>query len=698
MGFLFRIKNISILFFLWVLLFNIGVNYAFAQAKPSQTTGEKILSEAGVILKATLLANPLTVIPTATTIGATSGPKAVKKLITDGATGLMEGMVSAALPVITLSFVGITGIAYSISGLLLGLAGNGLDLAMQIGTIQLSEFATSTYVEKAWETFRNIANVGIIFTIVFIAIKTILRSSGYEGKQLLGRVIIASLLLNFSFLIAAIVVDISNVMSTQIYNKVGEITGKDSDGKATIGSYMTSQASPSFLQTYITGSVDKNTGEQFAATFSQSAPKLISDIVGSVAIWPTRMVIGFSLGTIVNLVLACILVIVIFTIYSRVIVILFLLVTSPIAFAGMILPGTQKVSKEWWESLVGHSFFLPVFLLFFLVGLELIGNMPQVDQINYDSIKDLSSNAGYAKMLTPFIFKYVMVLGIFMAALTTAKKVSSMGSAAVGKISTSISSTMGGAASAGAAFIGRNTAGRGLNALSNTATAQRMGEGRVGSLVLGAMKGVAGSSFDARESRAFKGVASATGFGGDFNNSFKSAKGGFTGQEKRAVEARIARAGNLQDELTEAQVATNVATIQSMEALVASDTEVKKYKDKQELSQSELEIATQAKDAAEMTRIKKSMASNKILIEAEEKRVKGTTAYTTLEKTMEKTAKQKYGEKLQQPMIQNKSFAKVAPWVPFNGRAADAGAAKKILKEKSENEKLIDAINKSKTP
>lgn len=453
--------------------------------------------------------------------------------------GFVDKLISAALPLAAMFTIPFSAIAFGISGLILGVASYLIDLALEIGVNLMSQIVNSeaNSVKTSWEIFRNLANVGIIFTILFIAIKTILRSSGYDGKVLLGRVIIAALLINFSFLFGAIVVDVSNEMSLTIYEKVKEITNQGNEGgKAKLGSFMLEKADPAFFQSAIASDLDPNAQEFYNETFNDTQNQTgeasgFQKIVAGVM----NLAIGYILGTIANFVLAAVLFISIFMIFARIIIILLLLVVSPIAFAAMILPNTQKLSREWWESLIGQSFFLPAFLLFLVVGLKIAGNLPKQNAVDGADQLQLGLSS-YAAVFTPVIFNYMMVIGLFIAALMAAKKVQSMGSAAVGKISTSITSATGGAVAAAGSFAGRNTIGAGASALSKNEKVQdllRKMPPIIGGTLGKNLEGIAKNSFDARNSRAFKGVASATGVGKDFSDTVKPQKDGFKGQSDR---------------------------------------------------------------------------------------------------------------------------------------------------------------------
>ncbi len=693
MSFLLKRKKFFIFVFFF-LFFSTNINIALGQSPlpPIKT------SDGGVYNQSTgnKLADPNT---EAAALYASNIEAGKTKGLGDMLMGFVDGLIATALPLAAAFTIPFSFIAFGISSLVLGISSYLIDLALEVGVNLMSQIVNSkaNSVKTSWEIFRNLANVGIIFTILFIAIKTILRSSGYDGKVLLGRVIIAALLINFSFLFGAIVVDVSNEMSLTIYEKVKEITnGTEGGDKARLGSYMMDKTDPAFFQSKIASEVDPNAKDFYNQSF-EAGQEQTGEATGfqKMIAGFMNLAIGYIMGTIANLVLAAVLFISVFMIFARIIIILLLLVVSPIAFAAMVLPNTQKLSKEWWESLIGQSFFLPAFLLFLVVGLKIAGNLPKQNAV--DGADQLQVGlSSYAAVFTPVIFNYMMVIGLFIAALMAAKKVQSMGSAAVGKISTSITNATGGAVSAAGAFAGRNTIGRGAEALSNTEWAKRMGQTRLGSLALDQMKGVAKSSFDTRESRAFKGVASATGVGGDFAKTLKPQKDGFIGSEKRALDRKVKRGEYLSNDLTAEQEIEKKNKEAQMQALIDNDLGVKKEKQMISDAESELEAAKATGHAGDIKDAKKKLAVAQTALAGHEASVKGAQAYKDLETEAKGiiSARAGYVKTLNSPLIKSEKFNKAAGWIPFNGRATDRAAAKKLDKGKSAADELFEKWTK----
>ena len=94
------------------------------------------------------------------------------------------------------SFIAI--IPVFIGAFLLFIAGLILDITITETILQFATFANTEGLNTAWRTFRDLGNIFIVFALLTIAISTIIGSSSYMLKNLLAKVIIVALLLNFS--------------------------------------------------------------------------------------------------------------------------------------------------------------------------------------------------------------------------------------------------------------------------------------------------------------------------------------------------------------------------------------------------------------------------------------------------------------------------------------------------------------------
>ena len=512
--------------------------------------------------------------------------------------GILDGIGSLfvattfAVPLIALLILGFVAMVQT--SILTGISVFSFDSAIEKGIYYISDIVNNTEIIKSsWLIFRNLGNIGLIFALVFIAIQVILRSNGYDAKKLLGRVVIAGVLMNFSFFFAALVVDVSNELSILVYDEIGKTTG-ESLGSPNIGSFIFAKYGHAAISAAFSQKVDGNQKKIFDETMKsiQGAQKQVTsggaNGLTNFMTSLTMLTLGLWIGAGVNLLVAIIFFTVTGLVIGRLVAILLLLVISPIGFVGMVLPSTEKMARDWRESLIGHCFFLPAFLLFLLVAVKIIDQLPQNSQQQANLAEHSFDFSALISQITPQIINFLLISGLLIAAIKMAQSLSSRGSAAVGKISASISSGVSGAISGstmgGMALLGRNTLGAGAEVLSKSQGMTNFAKSHpiIGGNIMKQLEGVAKSSMDIRGTKAFKGVASATGVG-DMSKYFKSPKDGFRGQtnslaktfestykavpdaDKKDVESEKAEV-----EKTKSEVTTQEAVVKDLKKQVAS--------------------------------------------------------------------------------------------------------------------------------
>src|SRR5262245_25380709 len=102
----------------------------------------------------------------------------------------------------------IFSVALGIGGLFTGIGGILLDLAVNETILKAGEYLKSTSLQsfgggivQLWQMVRDIFNILFIFSLVYLGIRTILKSDDTETQRKLGYIIIAALLINFSLYI-----------------------------------------------------------------------------------------------------------------------------------------------------------------------------------------------------------------------------------------------------------------------------------------------------------------------------------------------------------------------------------------------------------------------------------------------------------------------------------------------------------------
>ena len=218
-------------------------------------------------------------------------------------------------------------------------------------------------VYEIWKYCRGLTNiVFIIFLLVVIYSQlTGFGISNYGVKRALPKLIIAAVLVNLSFLICSLAVDVSNVIGNGLrglFATIGESALSTGDAVAGASSVMK---------------------VSYADMFSSLAAGTALTIGGVVlafesgAIW---MLIPTILGAFVAIVSGLI------TITLRQAVVVLLIMISPLAMVAYILPNTENLFKKWKDLLIRMLVFYPMFSLLFgasnLAGFAIISSANSV--------------------------------------------------------------------------------------------------------------------------------------------------------------------------------------------------------------------------------------------------------------------------------------------------------------------------------
>ena len=197
-------------------------------------------------------------------------------------------------------------------------------------------------IYEIWKYCRGITNiVFIIFLLVVIYSQlTGLGISNYGLKKTLPKLIITAVLVNLSFLICSLAVDVSNIVGNSLR---GVFTSVEEATLATSTSDIAKQVTLSnIFTTLVSGGTLALGAGAIAFEFGM--------------IW---MLIPVALGAIVAVVTGLI------TIALRQAVVALLIMISPLAMVAYMLPNTEQWFKKWKDLLTKMLVFYPVFSLLF---------------------------------------------------------------------------------------------------------------------------------------------------------------------------------------------------------------------------------------------------------------------------------------------------------------------------------------------
>ncbi|MBR1875411.1 hypothetical protein IJ798_03490 [Candidatus Saccharibacteria bacterium] len=194
-----------------------------------------------------------------------------------------------------------------------------------------------------WLYVRNITNiVFILFLLVVIYSQvTGFGLSNYGIKKALPRLIIAAILVNLSFIICVMAVDVSNIVGKSLHDFLGGVA----ENAVSSGQF--------------SGNVSVN----FYDVFTTIAA---GGVIGAIAVGVAGGPLGLLLALIPVILSGIIAVIIgLVTISLRQAIIILLVAIAPLAFVAYLLPNTEKWFKKWTNTFSQMLFFYPMFALLF---------------------------------------------------------------------------------------------------------------------------------------------------------------------------------------------------------------------------------------------------------------------------------------------------------------------------------------------
>ncbi len=176
-----------------------------------------------------------------------------------------------------------------------------------------------------WTRVRDLANVAfiVVFIIIVYSHLTSAGISNYNIKKMLPKLIVGALLVNLSFWISGLLVELSNLVGTNIFKLIGG-------------------AADTMYPATITEEVDA-----YAGLGGWDKLALIAIGVGGAAIAASGIVtVAIFLPLVVSAGLAILTVLIVLTVRQALIVMM--VIISPLAFVAYLLPNTEGLFKKWW--------------------------------------------------------------------------------------------------------------------------------------------------------------------------------------------------------------------------------------------------------------------------------------------------------------------------------------------------------------
>lgn len=202
---------------------------------------------------------------------------------------------------------------------------------------------TNSPIFIVWNYARNISNIVFVILLLIVIYSQItgFGISNYGIKRTLPRIIVAAILVNLSFLLTSIAVDVSNIIGASLRDLLANI------GETAIASGAVSV------------DVDINVADIFTAVASGGVILGISVAAAGSFSALLAILLAVILGGVISVATG------LFTISLRQAVISLLVMISPLAFVAYLLPNTEKYFRKWLQIFMQMIIFYPMFSLLF---------------------------------------------------------------------------------------------------------------------------------------------------------------------------------------------------------------------------------------------------------------------------------------------------------------------------------------------
>ena len=284
-------------------------------------------------------------------------------------------------------------------------------LADQFLSVDTKLFGSGTPTFAAWQNFLRFGNIALVIGFLFIIFSQLssVGISNYGIKKLLPKIIIVAILMNLSYIICQLAVDVSNILGYSLKNVLGGMTPTPPTGGSDVGGFA-GMALGILAGTGVAAGAVLATGGIMLALIALIAT-LLSAVIALVMIF--------------------------FILVLREVLIVLLIVIAPLAFAAFLLPNTEQWFTKWRKTFTSLLMVFPVIGVVF--GASTLASV--IISASYNG------TGGTDNWLGQIVAALAMILPLFIVPGLLRKSIDAAG-ALGGKLS-GMGAKLGGKASAG---------------------------------------------------------------------------------------------------------------------------------------------------------------------------------------------------------------------------------------------------------
>ena len=216
-----------------------------------------------------------------------------------------------------------------------------------IGELTKNDNTSTMY--QAWSLFRNIGNILFVIALLFVIFSQVtgIGIDNYGIKRILPKLIVTAIIVNFSYIICGLLVDLSNIIGNSIKNIFESVQftagDKPSDGLGPVGII-------TFLVAAISGGAAAVAGVTVAGSIIGGGG-LLTILVPILTFLASAVIAGFFAMLMLGV---------------RQALVIIMIVISPVAFVLYAIPNTNPIFKKWFTLFRGLLMLYPVYC--FMVG------------------------------------------------------------------------------------------------------------------------------------------------------------------------------------------------------------------------------------------------------------------------------------------------------------------------------------------
>jgi len=371
------------------------------------------------------------------------------------------------------SLANIADWAITVMSWVVALAGAMLNFSISL-TMNIKSFVDSSpAVYNTWRAIRDVSGIFIIFFLLYAAIQLILGLKRPNFNSLIKNVVMAGILVNFSFFFASLGIDASNIVSIQLYNAIAPANSLSSvSASAALDQGVVDKVlkagglSDIFMNSLHIQSIyrDGIAGAATGGSMSSTGQALGS---GGTITAPVKVVLLGVIGVAIEFMAAMSFGAAAIAFVFRFVILIVLLAFSPIWFVSFISPELEQYAKKWSSMYKSMLLFMPVYLLLMYLALNVLTSSPLFGWAN--TAGTVGNTSWYSGLLTiginGFIVVFLLNMPLVAAASIAGSSISILGAAAKKFSAEKVFGTIGG-------FAGTHTigalAGKTDAALANT--------------------------------------------------------------------------------------------------------------------------------------------------------------------------------------------------------------------------------------